>query len=118
MGNPEISITELLDQLESYYGRQEPCWPGDPYLFIVWWHCGYPASDAACAKGWKSLHAAVAVDPETLLAAAPATLAAALGPGGLVPELRARRLKEIAARVKNEFGGDLRAALLGPVGKA
>ena len=38
-------------------------------------------------------------------------LAAALKPGGMVPELRGQRLKEIAMRVLNEFGGDLRAAL-------
>jgi endonuclease-3 len=33
----------------------------------------------------------------------------------MVPELRAMRLKEIAERVQNEFGGDLRAALGGPL---
>lgn len=31
----------------------------------------------------------------------------------MVPELRAMRLKEIAARVQNEFGGDLRRGLFG-----
>src|SRR5450432_2480853 len=30
---------------------------------------------------------------------------------------RAARLKEIAARVQDEFGGDLRAALVGPTGR-
>jgi endonuclease III len=33
----------------------------------------------------------------------------------MVPELRAMRLKEIAARVQDHFGGDLRAALTGPL---
>ena len=33
----------------------------------------------------------------------------------MVPELRAIRLKEIAARVKDEFAGDLRAGLRGPI---
>ena len=31
----------------------------------------------------------------------------------MFPELRGPRLKEIAARVQDEFGGDLRAALVG-----
>src|SRR5256885_15615231 len=35
--------------------------------------------------------------------------------GGMVPELRALRLKELAMRVKDEFGGDLRSALTGPL---
>jgi len=36
----------------------------------------------------------------------------------MVPELRAQHLQELAFRVENEFGGDLRAALAGPVPKA
>jgi endonuclease III len=108
-----LPVLDLLTQLESFYGIQEPAWPTDPYLFLVWWHCGYPASDAACAKGWESLKQKIGVEPHQLLAATPAKLAKALEPGGMVPELRATRLKEIAAKVKDEFGCDLRAALIG-----
>jgi endonuclease-3 len=110
-----LPIPDLLKQLGSFYGEQEPCWPTDPYLFLVWWHCGYPASDAACAKGWESLRREIGVEPQQLLAARPLNLATALKPGGMVPELRALRLKEIAARVQDEFGGDLGAALVGPI---
>jgi endonuclease III len=108
-------LTDILRQLESHYGPQEPAWPTDPYLFLVWWHCGYPASDVACAKGWASLNREIGVEPQQLLTASPAKLASALKPGGMVPELRAQRLKQIAARVKDEFGGDLRAGLVGPI---
>jgi endonuclease-3 len=110
-----LPLPVLLDQLESFYGKLKPCWPTDPYLFLVWWHCGYPASDVTCLKGWEALNRQIGVHPEQLLAASPAKLAAALKPGGMVPELRAFRLKEIAARVQGEFGGDLRAALGGPM---
>lgn len=34
-----------------------------------------------------------------------------------MPELRAERLKELAMRAKDEFGGDLRGALSGPMPK-
>ena len=106
-------VQGLLDALEAFHGEQAPNWPTDPYLFLVWWHCGYPASDAACAKGWASLEKEVGVTPERLLAANPAKMAAALKAGGMVPELRAMRLKEIAERVEKEFGGDLREGLKG-----
>jgi endonuclease III len=53
------------------------------------------------------------VTPEKLLAANPAKMAAALKAGGMVPELRAMRLKEIAERVEKEFGGDLLEGLKG-----
>jgi endonuclease III len=103
----------LLDALEKFHGEQSPDWPTDPYLFLIWWHCGYPASDAACGKGWAALEREIGVTPERLLAANPAKLAAALKPGGMVPELRAMRLKEIAERVEKEFGGDLLEGLKG-----
>jgi endonuclease III len=118
MAKKSFRIPELLSELESFYGKQEPSWPADPYLFLVWWHCGYPASDVTCAKGWESLQRQIGVDPRDLLAATLSKLATALRPGGMVPELRARRLKEIAARVIDDFGNDLPAALVGPIAEA
>ncbi len=118
MQQTELTIPELLDKLEKFYGKQEPCWPVDPYEFVVWWHCGYPASDAACTKGWDKLRSDVGIEPHKLLEAPPARLASVLKLGGMVPELRALRLKEIALRVRDEFGGDLRAGLTGPLAEA
>ena len=118
MSRPQLTLNEILDCLERFYGSQEPSFPADPYEFLVWWYCGYPASDAACSRGWNSLTCDVGIDPSTLLRAKPAKLAAAIKPGGMVPELRAQRLHELAFRVQNEFGGDLRAALVGPIPKA
>lgn len=105
------NLPHILDELESFHGAQRPSWPTDPYEFVVWWLCGYPQSDVNCSKGWAGLDATVGSSPEAILAAPPSKLAAAIKPGGMVPELRAQRLKEIAMRVLNEFGGDLRAAL-------
>jgi len=103
-------VAEILEKLEKFYGAQEPGFPTDPYLFLVWWHCGYPASDAACGRGWESLKTTVGVRPEEILAASQAKLTKALAPGGMVPEKRAMRLKQIAERA-----ADLR--LDGPVAK-
>jgi endonuclease III len=109
------SLSSILEKLEAFYGHQQPCWPTDPYSFLVWWHCGYPASDHACARGWESLTRNVGLQPAEILAAKSGMLAKALAPGGMVPELRARRLQEIAARVEDEFAGDLRGRLFGPL---
>jgi len=118
MPKSALTIPALLDRLEEIYGRQETGWPVDPYEFIVWWHCGYPASDVACARGWERLTSEVGIEPHRLLKASLAKLASALKAGGMVPELRALRLQEIALRVDNEFGGDLRTALVGPLSDA
>lgn len=117
MRKTRLTVPEILDQLEGFYGEQTPVWPTEPYLFLLWWYCGYPASDAACTKGWRELNSKIGTDPDKILAARPAVLAAALKPGGMLPELRAERMKEVAARIKDEFGGDLRAALTGPITK-
>ncbi len=107
------TLTQLLDVLAASYGEQTAPWPTDPYLFLVWLHCGYPASEAKCAKGWESLTSQIGVDVERILKASPARLASALKPGGMVSELRAMRLKEIAERVLKQYGGDLREGLNG-----
>lgn len=115
MPKAKPKIADVLNKLEKFYGVQEPSWPTEPYEFLAWWYCGYPASDAACAKGWEKLKSEIGVEPEKLLKATPAKLAAALKGSGMFPELRALRLKELAMRVKDEFGGDMRAALTGPI---
>ena len=111
-----ITLPELLDRLEAHFGKQVPYWPTEPYEFLVWWHCGYPQSDECCARGWAALSSQVGIVPEVLLRAKPATLITALKDGGMVPELRAERLKQIAMRVQDGFGGDLRSALTRPQG--
>jgi hypothetical protein len=74
------SVLAVLDRLESHYGRQEACWPTDPYEFLLWWHCGYPASDASCARGWESLKKEIGTDAQTILTAGTKDLARALKP--------------------------------------
>lgn len=106
-----MNMESLIGILESFHGPQTPNWPVDPYEFLVWWHCGYPASDAACGKGWESLNRSIGIAPAQLLAASQAELTGALKPGGMVPELRAFRMHQIAERVQKEFGGDLTSAL-------
>jgi endonuclease III len=118
MRRTRLTLPEILNQLEAFYGKHEPCWPSDPYLFLLWWYCGYPASEGSCNKGWKELTGRIGTDPDAILEVHPAKLAAALKPGGMFPELRAERMKEVILRIKNEFDGDLRAALAGPVTKA
>ena len=112
------TVAKVLDQLEAHYGKQQAKWPTDPYAFLVWWCCGYPQSDDRCTKGWASLTAQSGISPEELLAATPAKLTAALKPGGMVPELRVQRLKELAMRVKDQYAGELGSALRGPLTQA
>ena len=115
MKSKPLNVASVLDKLEVFYGPQEPVWPVEPYAFLIWWHCGYPATEATCNRGWSSLNKEVGIEPRQVLKATQAKLAHALKSGGMVPELRAMRLQQIAERVEKEFGGDLRNALVGRV---
>lgn len=115
---PAAKFAKLLNRLEKFYGKPKPPWPTDPYEMVVHRICGYPQSDALCDKAFAALQEEIGLRPKDILAASDAKLAEVMRLGGIVPELRARRLKDIAARVEDEFGGDLRAVLKMPVAEA
>jgi endonuclease III len=104
-------VNDILEALENMYGPQHAVGPTDPFEMIVYLNCGYPASDAACSKGFDALKREAGLSPKEILAAPKSKLVKLLRLGGIVPEVRADRLKEIARRVKVEFGGDLKAVL-------
>jgi endonuclease III len=106
-------LSQILNTLESYYGPQTPQWPTDAYQFLLWWHCGYPQSEERCTRGWESLNERIGISPKRLLETPSSTLAGALKAGGMIPELRAGRLKQIAEQVAEQFDGDLNSALSG-----
>jgi endonuclease III len=110
-GNHLPNVNEILEMLEQTHGPQQAAGPTDPYEMIVYLNCGYPASDASCSKGFEALKREVGLSPKEILAVPKAKLAKLLRLGGIVPEQRAERLKEIARKAKDDYGGDLKAAL-------
>ncbi len=105
------NLNEVLDTLETLYGPQKAVGPAEPYEMILYWNCGYPATDGTCSKGFVALKLEVGLKPGNILAAPRPKLAKCLRMGGIVPELRAKKLKEIARIVNSEFEGDLKAVL-------
>jgi len=120
---PPSPLAALLRKLERFYGKPEPpksilpkvSSRADAYEMILYANCGYPATDKACTKGFEALKKSVGLRPEEILGASDETLAQVFQGTGMVPELRGQRIREIAARVKHEFEGDLGRALKGPL---
>ena len=110
-------LAALLRKLEQHHGSVDFAEPTDPYELIVFTNCGYPPSQDNCRKGFEALRSGVGISPDALLAASERSLAKALAAGGIVPELRAPRLKLIARLVVEDFAGDLRS-VLGDANKA
>jgi endonuclease-3 len=108
---PKPNLDAVLERLEQLYGPQKAVGPNDPYEMIVFVNCGYPATDVSCSKGFEALKREVGLKPENLLDAPKTKLAKLMRLGGIVPELRAEKLKEIAKIVKVQYGEDLLAAL-------
>src|ERR1700730_11011198 len=111
MARAKPNLSAVLNLLEQFYGVQQLAGPTDPYEMIVYVNCGYPATDTSCSKGFEALRRQVGLTPEDLLAAPKAKLAKVMRLGGIVPELRAERLKVIARLVKHAGAGKLRAVL-------
>ena len=101
----------LLNRLEKFYGKPRPPYPTDPYEMILYVNCAYPATDESCAKAFDALKRAVGLGVDDILAAPTHKLTEVARLGGIFPELRATRLKEIAALVKHTFAGNLRSVL-------
>jgi endonuclease III len=111
-------LARLLNRLEKFYGQPKPPHPTDPYEMILYINCAYPATEASCTKAFNALKTVVGLQVDDILRAPKEKLTEVLRPGGIFPEGRAARLKEIAAMVKDTFRGDLRTVLKKPLPEA
>jgi len=115
-----MEFSEILDQLEKRHGKPRYAGPTGAYEMLLHRNCGYPQSDERCDNGFRALKEHIGLKPEEILAASDRRLAKVLreSKSGMVPEKRAQRLKEIAARVQTKFGGKLEQALREPLKEA
>lgn len=118
MPTARASFKQIVTKLESHYGTPAPPKITDPLLLIIWENIGYLVDDDRREAAYASLRDRVGLDPVTILAADTGHLIAIARLGGVHPELRATRLKEIAHIVLNDFNGDLGSVAQLPLPKA
>jgi endonuclease-3 len=92
-----MGLTAILSLLEETFGKVKAK-RETAFAMLLRQTCGYPASDEACAKGWDALDKDVGTSAKAILAAPKSKLVKAMRAGGIVPELRAKRLVEIAKK--------------------
>jgi endonuclease-3 len=97
-----MGLTMMLSKLEKTFGKVTAK-RETAFQMLVRQMCGYPASDEACAKGWDALAKDVGTSAKAILEAKKSKLVKALRAGGMVPELRAKRLVEIAKKADADF---------------
>lgn len=110
-------LHRVISKLERFYGTPEP-WLSDPLHLILWENIGYLIDDDKRRAAFERLHREVGLKPTDILSAPTEELVEIMKIGGMHPELRAHRLREIAHIVLNDFEGDLNNALKLPLPKA
>ena len=112
------NLRKVVSGLARFYGQPVPPVTTDPFELILWENVAYLVSDERRAEAFALLRRSVGTKPHEILSAPNETLLRVATLGGMQPEKRAARLREMALIAMNEFDGDLRAALKLPLPKA
>lgn len=112
------NLSKLVTELAKFYGQPKPPITTDPFELIVFESVAYLVTDERREEAFKLLRKTVGTKPHQILAASNDALLRIAELGGMLPEKRAARLREIALIAMNEFGGDLGKALKLPLPKA
>jgi endonuclease III len=112
------NLQKIIAQLAAHYGKARPPITTDPFELILLENVAYLVSDERREEAFKMLRKHAGTKPHELLAATHDEILAATKLGGMHPEQRVNRLREIALIAMNEFGGEMKQALKLPLLKA
>src|SRR5712692_2725059 len=118
MGKALTTMRRVLRLLEKHYGRPKPPAVTGPLEMILFENVGYLADDEQRAAAYAALKKQIGAQPEKILAASDAALVEIARLGGIMPELRAGKLRQIAELAHWIFKDDLRAILKKPLAEA
>jgi len=111
-------LQKLISLLTAHYGNPGPPITTDPFELILLENVAYLVSDERREAAFKTLRKHAGTKPHKILSAAPENILKATALGGMHPEQRVNRLREIALIAMNEFAGDLSQATKLPLPKA
>lgn len=116
--NKLSSFSTIISSLETHYGKPRAPKTTDPLGLLIHETIAYLATDEKRDAAFAALKKKIGLKPTDILAAPIEELVEIARLGGIHPELRAARLKEIAQIVLNDFAGDLNNALQLPLPQA
>src|SRR6266852_1071137 len=96
MPAPWPNLPKIISQLATHYGQAKPPITTDPFELILLENVAYLVSDERRAEAFQALRRHAGAKPQKILAAAPEEILRATRLGGMHPEQRVSRLKEIA----------------------
>jgi endonuclease-3 len=106
-----LNLARVVVTLKKFYGAPKPPPVTDPFEQILWENIAYLADDDKRSAAFSLLRKTVGTSPDDILRAKPEQLLAVTRMGGIVPELRAQRLRQCAEIVQIILKGKLNALL-------
>ena len=112
------AFNKLIARLKRHYGEPKLPPAQGPFELVMWENACYLLSDERRAAVFEGLRTQVGLDPRAILNADRDTLLALARMGGMRPETRVFRWREIARIAMSQFAGDLDRILAEPYEKA
>ena len=112
-----LTLPGVIKRLLGLYGRQSPPGATDPFELIVLENVAYLAPPERRKEAFEELRRTVGLSPRDILQAKARSLQRVTS-RGILKSTFAGKLRECARIVVEEFGGDLRPHLRGPIASA
>src|SRR3989440_8540476 len=114
----KLNLQKMVSQLAKHYGKPGAPVTTDPFELILLENIAYLVTDERREEAFAMLRKHAGTKPHEILAASHDDILKATKLGGMHPEQRVSRLREIALIAMNEFEGDLKPTLKLPLPKA
>jgi endonuclease-3 len=111
----KLRFKAVIDALARQHGEPERAVPRTPLEWVLWENVAYLVSDEKRARAFSQLKKTVGLTAEKIDAADRETLLAVTRLGGMHPEARVDRLKDIASIALDMGGGNLKSLLKLPL---
>jgi len=113
-----LALSRVLKSLEKFYGRPAPPEITDPVELILHENVAYLVDDEKRAAAFAALRKKIGTRPTQVLKASDEELLSITRMGGMAPEVRARRIRQIAEIAHWIFKDDLQSVLSQPLPEA
>src|SRR5882757_6032205 len=107
----EAFFIQIVHKLKKFYGIKDDHGFTDPLELIIWENAAYLVSDEKRKAAFDALKKDIGLKPADILSASDVKLLAVAKLGGIMPEMRVTKLRDIAQTIVTDFDGDLNGAL-------
>lgn len=113
-----VKLAKLVSRLANEYGEPKPLPARGPFELVMWENACYLLPDERRAMVFQMLRDQVGMNAAAIAAASDEVLLPLAKMGGMRPEVRVFRWREIARITLTQFGGDLDRILKGSPAEA